>query len=165
MGRVLILNQSTICSVIFVKLHSFQKLRPKLWSGLFVLMLEWMLSMFFSFYSCCLLLLIFVWYTCRFVGKHRDLSGFFSSFNVCNIPLFEGLDHSTWGICCILLWRRMLIPTELIHECYKSCYCSNSGKYCKAQEEIEHCLTVQVKSVRNFWNIDHSNSTFRLIHF
>lgn len=54
MGRVLILNQSTICSVIFVKLHSFQKLRPKLWSGLFVLILEWMLSMFFF-----LLLLLF----------------------------------------------------------------------------------------------------------
>lgn len=41
----------------------------------------------------------------------------------------QGLDHCTWGVCCFLLWWRMLFSTQRTHECNKSCHCANAGKY------------------------------------
>lgn len=39
-----------------------------------------------------------------------------------------GLDHSTRGLCSILLRGRMRLPSQLLHECHQSCNCANSGK-------------------------------------
>lgn len=60
------------------------------------------------------------------------------------VLLWSGLDHSTRGLCSVLLRGRMCLPSQLLHECHQSRYCANSGKSQTANAEnmfaLFHCL-------------------------
>lgn len=46
----------------------------------------------------------------------------------CVVLSWLGLDHSTRGLCSILLWGGVRLPSQLLYECHQSRYCTNSGR-------------------------------------